>query len=311
LTAQEFRRGVKRDKTHYTDLKDNKHFNLWNRGFVATAFMHHTHHVLDEEYVPRTPTEIGLFHEMQTFMYAVFEKHLRTDTGKSLVSRYEVTRDAQSIYKELKSMPRAQLRHNSLVTLYSSTLQALGFLVIGVVHHIHLFYIEKEQVAHYEKLEMEAFPPKQKLRMLQNTVGDVTDLANVKQLGDQIIARGGPSLDFEGYLELLLSACSTYDKNYATPNKAGPRNVYTTDITHDVTNEALYDAHSTEVYHVDTDISDIVVYETDTRPKSNSLFLPREEWLKLSQEKRDELISERRKERALQYGSNKRNSPAA
>ena len=85
LTAQEFRRGVKRDKTHYTDLKDDKHFNSWNRGFVATAFMHHTHHVLDEEYVPKTPTEIGLFQEMQTFMYAVFEEHLKTDTGKPLV----------------------------------------------------------------------------------------------------------------------------------------------------------------------------------------------------------------------------------
>jgi hypothetical protein len=57
LTAQEFRRGVKRDKTHYSDLKDDKHFNSWNCGFVATAFMHHTHHVLDEEYVPRTPTK--------------------------------------------------------------------------------------------------------------------------------------------------------------------------------------------------------------------------------------------------------------
>jgi hypothetical protein len=95
-------------------------------------------------------------------------------------------------------------------------------------------------------------------------------------------------------------------------NKAGPLNVYTTDITPDETNEALYDAHSTEVYHVDTYILDIVVHETDTRPKSNSLFLlPREEWLKFSQENRDELIAKRRKERALQYGLNQRNSPAA
>jgi hypothetical protein len=61
LTAQEFRRGVKRDKTHYTDLKDDKHFNLWNCGFVATAFMHHTHHVLDEEYVPNADIHVCSF----------------------------------------------------------------------------------------------------------------------------------------------------------------------------------------------------------------------------------------------------------
>ena len=30
LTAQEFRKSVKRDKSHYSDLKDDKHFNSWN-----------------------------------------------------------------------------------------------------------------------------------------------------------------------------------------------------------------------------------------------------------------------------------------
>jgi hypothetical protein len=34
LTAQEFRRGVKRDKTHYEDLKDDKYSNSWNRSFL-------------------------------------------------------------------------------------------------------------------------------------------------------------------------------------------------------------------------------------------------------------------------------------
>ena len=52
LTAQEFRRGIKRDKSHYEDLKDDKYFNSWNRGFVATARMHHTYFILDEKYCP-------------------------------------------------------------------------------------------------------------------------------------------------------------------------------------------------------------------------------------------------------------------
>jgi hypothetical protein len=46
--------------------------------------------------------EIGLFQEMQTFMYAVFEEHLKMDIGMLHLSPCEVTRDAQSIYKELK-----------------------------------------------------------------------------------------------------------------------------------------------------------------------------------------------------------------
>ena len=37
LTAQEFRRGIKRDKSHYGELKDDKYFNSWNCGFVANV----------------------------------------------------------------------------------------------------------------------------------------------------------------------------------------------------------------------------------------------------------------------------------
>jgi hypothetical protein len=49
----------------------------------------------------------------------------------------------------------------------------------------------------YEKLELENVPPKQKLQMLQNIVGAIADLANVKQLSDQMVARGGANLGFE------------------------------------------------------------------------------------------------------------------
>ena len=206
LSAQEFRRGVKRDKSHYTNLKDDKHFNSWNRGFVATAYMHHTQHVLDEHYIPdpTNPTELALFTKMQVFMYAVLEEHLKTDTGKSLVSQYEETRDAQSIYRELKrhakSSTAAQLSGDTLLKYITSARYPGTWRGTSYAFVLHW----KEQVAHYEKLELEAIPPKQKLRMLQNTVGDVSDLANVKQLSDQVVARRGQALVFEGYCFCLL-----------------------------------------------------------------------------------------------------------
>jgi hypothetical protein len=74
----------------------------------------------------------------------------------------------------------------------------------------------------YERLELEAFQPKQNLCMLQNAVGDVTELAYVNQIGDQDIARGTPPLTYVNYMELLLSACSTYHKRISLP---GSRNV--------------------------------------------------------------------------------------
>jgi hypothetical protein len=40
--------------THYKELKEDKHFNSWNHGFIATAHMHHTHLVLDATMVQQT-----------------------------------------------------------------------------------------------------------------------------------------------------------------------------------------------------------------------------------------------------------------
>jgi hypothetical protein len=54
--------------------------------------MHHSHLVLDDAYVE----ENAVFQEMKIFMYVVMEEH------PSLVSKYEVDNDAQSIYCELK-----------------------------------------------------------------------------------------------------------------------------------------------------------------------------------------------------------------
>jgi hypothetical protein len=53
--------------------------------------------------MPQRPMkEKAVLQEMQIFMYAVMDEHLKTVKGKSLVSKYEVDNDAQSIYRELK-----------------------------------------------------------------------------------------------------------------------------------------------------------------------------------------------------------------
>jgi hypothetical protein len=66
-------RSVKRDKTQYAELKDDNYFTSWNSGFVETAHMHHTHHVLDETYAPALEINVAVFKEIQTFINAVME----------------------------------------------------------------------------------------------------------------------------------------------------------------------------------------------------------------------------------------------
>ena len=310
LTVQEFRRGIKRDKTHYEDLKDDKYFNSWNRSFIATAHMHHTQTVLDETYVPKNDLEQAVFKEMQIFMYAVLEDHLKTDKGKSLVSHYETTRDAQSIYRDLLkhalNSTAAQLSGDTMLQYITTTRYPGSWRGTSYGFVLHW----KEQILKYEKLELEPFGAKQKLRMLQNAVGDVGELSYVKQLGDQDIARGHAPLTYESYLELLLSACSTYDKKIGNVGKQ-KRAVYLASTDDGDYYPGNQEHGGYDVFQVDTDISDIMVYNSEAHRFGNqerTQFLPREEWAKLSQPERDALIEKRRKERKL--GNNNHNRPS-
>jgi hypothetical protein len=331
LTAKEIRRSVKPNKAHYADLKDDKQFGTWNRGFAATAHMHHTEHVLDETYVPTTEIDIAVFKETQTFMYAVLEDHLKTDKGKSLVSQFESTRDAQGIYRELKkhalSSTAAQLSGDTLLQ-YTTTTQYPGSWR-GSLYGFLLHW--KEKVMKYERLELETFPLKQTVRILQNAVGDASELAYVKQIGDQDIARGNPPLTYKSYMELLLYACSTFDKKITLPGKqqrAGyttaisasnylgdkmliPSNFDSTIESKNATDNSLLDDGDPIVKRrmFTIDPKDLTVRtffknaEDDERfgnnssnGQSESTFLLRKEW-KMTQKQKDSLIAKRRQER--------------
>jgi hypothetical protein len=156
----------------------------------------------------------------------------------------------------------------------------------------------------YETLKIEEFPPKQKLRMLQNAVGDVTKISYVKPISDQNVARGNLLLACGGYMELLLLACSTYVKKFHFQGKQ-KRAVYTTTTSdngkHIPSNKTLDGEY--EVFTVDTDVSVIMVNsanmncfgnrKTSGIGKLNSNFLPCDERNKITitQEQKDQFIA--------------------
>ena len=108
-------------------------------------------------------------------MYAVMEEKLKSEKGKSLISEFEEKRDAQSVYRELKKhalgSTAAQLSGDTLLQ-YITTARYPGTWR-GNSFNFVLHW--KEQVLKYERLELEEFPPKQKLRLLQNAVGEVSE----------------------------------------------------------------------------------------------------------------------------------------
>ena len=92
--ATDFRKTVKRDKTQYLPLKDDQHWDSWNRSFIATAKVHGLHNIIDHNYAPQTADDRALFSAQQEFMFSVLNDILLTYTGKIQVREHAHTSDA-------------------------------------------------------------------------------------------------------------------------------------------------------------------------------------------------------------------------
>ena len=87
-----FRKGIKREETSYPTLKDERYFDSFSRILYITAKSHECDEVLDPEYIPSN-SEKEQFEAKQIFMFPVWDKHLLTDIGKTIVRKYMHTTD--------------------------------------------------------------------------------------------------------------------------------------------------------------------------------------------------------------------------
>jgi len=100
--AENFQRGIKRDITHYEEFKRNDQWDEWSRPFIAMINMHGCKNVINPRYVAGTNDAQELFDSQQEFVHTIFIKVLKTDYGRSLVRRYEISKDSQRIWESLK-----------------------------------------------------------------------------------------------------------------------------------------------------------------------------------------------------------------
>ena len=69
----EFKRGIKRDITYFTPLKEEKQWDTWQHTTIALTCAQDVSEVLEPTYMPTTSEEIDLFDEKQKYMFAAFE----------------------------------------------------------------------------------------------------------------------------------------------------------------------------------------------------------------------------------------------
>ena len=96
-----FKKGVKREASSYSTLKDERYFDKFQRDLFITAKSHDVSEILDPAFTPGpSPEEKELFEPKQFFMYKVFNETLWTDMGRTKVRKYLKTTDAQAVWKE-------------------------------------------------------------------------------------------------------------------------------------------------------------------------------------------------------------------
>ena len=113
--VSDFKKGIKRDKTHYTTLKDEKQWDEWKRRTIATIHAHGCENVVAPTYVPTTTDKTLLFEEQNKFMYDVFISIIQTSMGKHFVRKYESSRDAQKVWNDYESYMRTSIKGEMVV----------------------------------------------------------------------------------------------------------------------------------------------------------------------------------------------------
>jgi hypothetical protein len=214
-----FERGIKRDKEHYPEFKDEKFWDNFRRGVEVTADTHGTLDVLDATFVPDATDNdaIALFRAKNRFMYAVFEAKIKTDMGISIVRSHEVDRNAQDVWRELVNHQMTSttgrlarqklLTHLTTFKLDSSTWKGthVGFLVNF-----------QNKLREYERLTPVAdhYSDEMKRILLQQAVSSVKALDAIKNQCELEVVQGRAQPNFAAYTSLIRSASALLDARH-------------------------------------------------------------------------------------------------
>ena len=175
-----------------------------------------------------------MFEAQQNYMYAVFERTMLTDTGKTFVRKFESTANAQAIYKAMMEYSQESAQANidsSTILRYVASARIGDGSWRGTSRAFVLNWMD--QIRLYEKLidPRDHLQDGIKLVMLQNAVHDSKPLRDVKDTAIQLEAVSKVKTTYQEYTNLLLAKCSTIDTDLSVKSSRTPRrSVYHTDI---------------------------------------------------------------------------------
>ena len=215
IELSNFLKGIKRDKTQYPSIKDERDYHTWVSSFLAIANSHKIEEVFNPEYVPSNAVETVLFGEKQKFAYTVLDATLLTNMGKTLVRKHQKDYNAQKVWaefvKDATASTKAQIRASELLSWITSAKYDNNWS--GTSNSFVLYWLGKvQEYDGYVIRDEDRISDGLKLTMLQNTVDEVSELRQIKINVEIDVAKGGNHLTYSQYVGLLLAATNSHDK---------------------------------------------------------------------------------------------------
>ena len=211
--ADDFRRTIKRDKSHYDALAKEEDWDTWQNSFIIQAQAHGLENILDHTYQPTTADEKDLFREQSKFMLSVFRDKIKTDDGRMIVRAHTATLDAQGIYKELcefhSQSISAKLSAHELVKHLSSAQYDKHWACTSkkfILHWLNTARRYNDMVSPTEQ-----FGEHLLITFLKQAVYNIPELRRV-ETSQEILESGGVNVvGLTKYKSLLLAAATRYD----------------------------------------------------------------------------------------------------
>ena len=220
----DWEKGVKPDMSIFRELKNVKEWDQWDTQFRADVSTQGLSSVLDSNFRPQTFKDKVLFHEQQQYLYAVFVRILKTDEGKAIARKYKSTLDAQSIYRELQeyatNSTQAVIDSDTLLQ-YITTASIVDGSWNGTTEQFVLHWME--QVRLYQDLvdPTAVLVDAVKVSLISDAVRGHPKLSGVYNVAAQLASQPGQHVDYDQYVNVLLSECAQVDSAIArSPRKA-------------------------------------------------------------------------------------------
>ena len=296
--SSDFRKTIKKDKSNYPILEDDKTWMVFYRKFVIVANTEGLDKQLDEKYKPYSDENIALDEMENKYFYGVLDHCVRSDKGKQIIRNYGYSSpggpNARKAWAELVKIMSTSIKANFLkaeIWEFLSTARFGENVANTTAEHFIMTYLEKFRILDDLSEPSEYLPDQTRFTLLYTALSKVEEFRSVRAAMD---VHGKPN-DYTLFVSMIEKAAVSYDKNRSKANGKQKVNMMKQSSgSYRDEEEEEFDAKEGDIYGgIDIDHEQLLINQTFQRkqgmnnPNQPMERLPKELWVQLDQQAQD------------------------